>query len=71
MSLKIHYPKKAVENFLKDRFPETDWDAVINELPPIIWRHRWNDLAANHGLPYRRGHIQNLDSRGCGPSSFV
>ncbi len=34
MSLKIHYPKKAVENFLKDRFPETDWDAVINELPP-------------------------------------
>jgi hypothetical protein len=36
-------------------------------LPPIIWRHRWNDLAKKYGLPFRRGYLQNLDSLGKGP----
>ncbi|MDX9963955.1 hypothetical protein [Desulfobacter postgatei] len=71
MALAIHYPKKAVKDFLETRFPETDWSEVVDQLPPIIWRSRWNELADKHGLPFRRGYMQNLDSLGCGPASFI
>lgn len=71
MSYKIHYPKSAVQKFLENRFPETDWSGVIDELPNIVWRSRWNTLADKHGLPFRRGYLQNLDSAGCGPASFI
>lgn len=40
-------------------------------LPPVIWRHRWNQLADKHGLPYRRGYLQNLDSQGLGPRKIT
>jgi hypothetical protein len=71
MALAIHYPKHAVKTFLEDRFPDTDWSVVIDQMPAIIWRHRWNHLAEKYGLPYRKGHIQNLDSKGIGPSAFI
>jgi len=71
MSLAIHYPREAVKKFLESRFSDTDWSSVIDEMPLIIWRHRWNDLAEKFGLPYRKGHIQNLDSKGIGPTSFI
>lgn len=71
MALAIHYPRQAVKKFLENRFPDTDWSTVIDDMPKIIWRHRWNDLSEKYGLPYRKGHIQNLDSKGTGPSSFV
>ena len=71
MSLAIHYPKEAVKKFLESRFPDTDWNPVIEEAPEIIWRSRWNDLADKFGFPYKRGYIQNLDSLGCGPASFM
>lgn len=65
------YPKQAVKSFLENRFPETNWDDVIAELPPIIWRHRWNKLAEKTGLPYSKSYLQNLDSEGRGPASFI
>jgi hypothetical protein len=70
MPLKINYPKQAIKLFLESRFPDTDWSTVIDQMPEIVWRHRWNSLAERYGLPYRKGHVQNLDSRGVGPSSF-
>ncbi len=69
--LAIHYPKQAVRLFLENQFPDTDWSVVVKRMPEIIWRHRWNDLAEKHGLPYRKGYIQNLDSKGIGPSAFI
>jgi len=71
MSLAIHYPKSAVKEFLESRFPDTDWTELVNELPPIIWRSRWDDIADKHGLPFRKGYVQNLDAKGCGPTAFV
>lgn len=69
MAYKIHYPKEAVKKFLEKQFPETDWEPVVKELPLIIWRCRWNDLAEKYGLPYSKSYMQNLDSKGCGPAS--
>lgn len=37
-------------------------------LPPLVWRSKWNILAERHGLPFRRGYMQNLDSMGRGPA---
>ena len=69
MPIKISYRKSQVIKWLNDRFPETDWSEILKDCPEIIWRHRWNDLAATYGLPYSKGHLQNLDSRGEGPGS--
>lgn len=66
---KVAYSKKQVISWLESRFPEIDFSEVEERLPPLIWRNRWNDLADRHGLPYRRGYLQNLDSEGIGPSS--
>jgi hypothetical protein len=71
VALAIRYTKQQVKKFLEKRFPETDWAPVVEELPHIIWRSRWNDLADKHGLPFRKGYMQNLDSDGCGPASFI
>lgn len=70
MSLKVHYPKKAVIQWLNDRYPETNWESVLDEGPPVIWRHRWNHLAEKYGLPHTQKYLQNLDSKGIGPSAY-
>jgi len=70
MPIKISYRKNQVIKWLNSRFPEQDWKNVLMDCPPIIWRHRWNDLAKKFGLPYSKGHLQNLDSQGEGPGSF-
>ena len=44
-----------------------DFTSLLYILPPIVWRSRWNDLADQHGLPYRRGYLQNRDSENRGP----
>jgi hypothetical protein len=71
MALAVHYPKSAVQKFLENRFPKTNWAPVIDGLPPIVWRARWNSLADRHGLPFKRGYLENLDSRGIGPKAFI
>jgi len=43
------------------------FDFLKTELPTLIWRSRWNELAEKHGLPFKRGYLQNLDSIGKGP----
>lgn len=70
MPIKIFYRKDQVIAWLCRRFPETDWKKVLEDCPEIIWRHRWNNLAERYGLPYTKGHLQNLDSRGEGPGSI-
>jgi len=66
----VAYSRAQVAAFLTARFPEISWNETINRLPPIIWRARWDSLAASLGLPYTRKHLQNLDWQGIGPSSF-
>ncbi|MCE5257202.1 MAG: hypothetical protein LLF89_10210 [Spirochaetaceae bacterium] len=48
-----------------------DWDAVLKDAPPIIWRNRWDHYADRYGLPYTRGTLQNFDYRGMGPERVV
>ncbi len=67
--LKRSYPREQVIVWLQDRFPQIDWTPVEAELPPLVWRHRWNRLAEKYGLPYTRQYIEKLDSKGEGPSS--
>lgn len=66
---RVHYTKPQMKSWLEDHFPEIDWTEVIEQLPPIIWRSRWDRYADRLGLPYTRKYIQNLDSRGQGPTS--
>jgi hypothetical protein len=46
---------------------KTNFSDLLDRLPPIIWRSRWDKLAEQVGLPYRRSYLQNLDSENLGP----
>lgn len=48
-----------------------DFGDLKHDLPPVIWRSRWNALADRHGLPYRRSYMEDLDSKGLGPKKAV
>lgn len=48
-----------------------DWEDALPPTPKVLWRHRWKEYAQLYGLPFSRGHMQNLDSRGEGPSHVV
>lgn len=47
--------------------PASDFSHLLIDAPAIVWRAQWNTLAEKLGLPFRRGTLQNLDSRGLGP----
>ena len=66
----VHYTRGQVSQWLRERWPDVDWTEAEQELPPIVWRSRWNQLADRLGLPYTRKYIQNLDSQGEGPASI-
>ncbi|MDK0545425.1 hypothetical protein P6O83_15950, partial [Clostridium perfringens] len=66
---KVCYSKEQVITWLKNRFPKVDFSEVEKNLPPLIWRSRWNILADKYGLPFKQKYIQNLDSIGQGPAS--
>jgi len=51
----------------KDKKCKIDWSYLLDQLPDLIWRSRWDDLAAKYGLPFKRSYMQNLDSEGKGP----
>jgi hypothetical protein len=69
----LHGPPKTVPcSFYtteKDILEENvfDFSMLSEKLPTIIWRSRWDRIAEQVGLPYRRGYMQNLDSEGAGP----
>ena len=44
-----------------------DFAVIAEGLPDIVWRHRWDDLAARFGLPHTRYYMQKLDQAGEGP----
>lgn len=48
-----------------------DWAFLLGRLPDVVLRHRWNDLAEKHGLPYRAKSMANMDSLGIGPRRFM
>jgi hypothetical protein len=66
---KVCYSRDQVVTWLKDRFPNVDFSEAEKNLPPLIWRSRWNVLADKYGLPFRQKYIQNLDSMDQGPAS--
>lgn len=52
---------------INTNLPPVDWSYLLVEAPKILWRHRWNEYTEKLGLPYKRGTMQNLDSKGLGP----
>lgn len=48
-----------------------DWSFLLGKLPDVVFRHRWNDIAEKHGLPYASKTLANLDSQGLGPKRFM
>ncbi|GFM33724.1 hypothetical protein DSM101010T_20890 [Desulfovibrio subterraneus] len=46
-------------------------DSLEPHLPPVLWRHKWNEYRAQLELPFTRGHMQNLDSQKRGPKSAL
>ena len=63
----VGYERSQVISWLEQRFPEISWREIEDQLPFIVWRSRWNQLADRLGLPYSRKHLANLDSKGEGP----
>jgi hypothetical protein len=70
MKQQVHYTREQLIRWLKSRWPDVGWDKIEKDLPPIIWRSRWDKLAERFGLPYSRKYVQNLDSLGQGPGSI-
>ena len=68
--IKVHYPRQKLLSWLRDRFPDVDWTPLESELPPIVWRYRWNQIADRCGLPYTKMYMEQLDSQGKGPAAF-
>ncbi|HDQ39917.1 MAG TPA: hypothetical protein ENN39_02650 [Desulfonatronum sp.] len=66
----VSYSRDAVDRYLRKKFPEIDWTPVVEQLPPRIWRARWDDLATRHGLPFAARTLANQDCLGIGPASF-
>lgn len=48
-----------------------DWNELLPQEKAVFWRHEWNADRAKFGLPFSRGTMQNLDSEGRGPESFM
>lgn len=67
MPAPIYYSREAVTRFIKTQFPNTDWSEVIDKLPPIIFRTKWN----SYSLPYKKNYITELDRYDRGPKSFM
>lgn len=65
----VSYSRDAVDRHLRSRYQDIDWSPVVDQLPPRIWRSRWDDLAARHGLPYAARTLANQDCLGTGPAS--
>ena len=63
----VMYSRDAVLKFLKNHYPNVDWSALEQKLPPVIARAKWDTLSERYGLPYNRRTIGNLDCLGRGP----
>jgi|GEM_PF-3284542 len=50
---------------------KVDFRILIDALPPIVWRARWDSIAEKCGLPFRRTYLQNLDSEQKGPPKII
>lgn len=48
-----------------------DFNFVADQLPSVIIRARYSDLAKHLGLPLCSKSLANLDSRGQGPRRFM
>ena len=70
MPTPIYYSRKAVNKFLSTRFPKINWTPITDELPLIIWRSKWNELAKKYDLPYTKNYITELDLKGMGPKAY-
>ena len=70
-NMPVIYTRDAILSWLEQVRPDIAWrDHIGDALPPLIHRAHWPRLAERYGLPFSRGHLANMDSRGQGPSSF-
>lgn len=67
---KVFYTKQQLSKWLSHRFSEINWQPVIEKLPDIVWRAKWNEMSEKFGLPYSATYIRRLDSEGLGPKNF-
>ena len=63
--------KKTVPKTSATSNPTIDWSFLLDSLPPIILRHRWQHYVRSLGLPFARGTLQNFDSKGQGPAKVM
>ncbi len=61
---------KTFQTFDDDRERK---DRLLAKVIHVSQNVTWNyiSLADKYGLPFHRGYMQNLDSDGCGPNSFI
>lgn len=55
---RVVYTRNQVMQYLTQKMPEVDWSIIAADLPPLVWRHRWTQLADRLGLPFSKGHLQ-------------
>lgn len=58
---------KKIKKHSKESGKRIDWEQILPPEPRVYWRHRWNVYRDTLGLPFSRGHLQNLDCKGEGP----
>ncbi len=64
------YLREDLLDWLKEKF-DTDFSFLADDLPRVVLRHRYSDIAAKVGLPLSTKYLQNLDSLGTGPRRFM
>jgi len=45
-------------------------EKLAEQLPPILWRSDFNDLAKTFGLPFGKRSMEARDAAGTGPKVF-
>ena len=63
----VGYRKSDFTAWGEGKRPEFPWHEVEPLLPTVILRARYDKIAAQHGLPFSKRYLENLDSQGLGP----
>lgn len=66
----VIYEREQFLAWLQERYGR-DFAPVADELPPLIHRTRYDELAKRLDLPLCARSLANLDSRGEGPGRYL
>ncbi len=68
---RVFYTKAGIISFFEKKYPGVDWRSACKDAPPVLPRSRWDYYAEKYGWPCSKGYMQNLDSKGIGPTSYA